>query len=145
MMQNVEGDMVIPAGYRLTVTSWENDADNYKTGMMEGLFIEKVKFLIEFCKLFESKNQGPGFGNMYDPRDYQKEEFQEALVELGEKHFPHAPYTVDQLLEFAFELQLMSKWIGEGEFYTRVAESVKVEYVPHPIEIQNVTSDFFKD
>ena len=58
----------ISAGYRLIVTSWENDADNYKTKSMDGLSEEATYFLGALIKLFYSKNNPPKgkvcFGNM---------------------------------------------------------------------------------
>lgn len=35
--------MKIKAGYRLTVTSWENDADNYRTVSVDGLSEEHCR------------------------------------------------------------------------------------------------------
>lgn len=49
-------ETIIPAGYRLSVTSWANDADNYKNEMVEGLTLDEVKFRVDFIKLFTSKN-----------------------------------------------------------------------------------------
>ena len=40
---------IIPAGYQLSVVSWENDGDHYNTEVMNGLSEEEVKFLVEIC------------------------------------------------------------------------------------------------
>lgn len=45
---------MIPAGYQLQITSWENDADCYKTQVFSGLTKEDCQFLIELGKLFRS-------------------------------------------------------------------------------------------
>lgn len=44
----------IPAGYRLSFTSWENDADNYNTIVFDGLSELDVKFLVELGKLLRT-------------------------------------------------------------------------------------------
>lgn len=55
----------IPAGYSLSVKTWENDGDNYKTVIKYGLSFTEAKFLIDICKMFISKSEG-GFGNIYN-------------------------------------------------------------------------------
>ncbi len=68
----------IKAGYRLTVTSWENDGDNYNTKSQDGLTKEESVFLVELITLFKSRHNRHGlsrtFGNMYDPSDKEIEE-----------------------------------------------------------------------
>ena len=47
--------VLIPAGYRVEVTSWENDGDNYNTKSISGIKSESaVKFIVEICKLHKS-------------------------------------------------------------------------------------------
>ena len=149
---------IIPSGYRVTITSWENDADNYKTEFMEGLQKPSVEFLIDFAKLFYSQNnyRGPkGHGNMYDPSASELNSFSEACVEVINKHINRDTesnllqyfwddYNVclyddqhDGVMELAYELGLSG-----GDFFTRVFESAKVEYIPSEIILQDVTEEF---
>jgi hypothetical protein len=37
----------IPAGYQVSVTSWENDGDNYRTETIPGLSKEGAQFLVD--------------------------------------------------------------------------------------------------
>lgn len=149
---------VIPAGYRITVESWENDADNYKTEIMEGLQKTSVEFLVDFAKLFYSKNNwnGPkGHGNMNEPRAKELNDFRESYMQIVTKHITKdtepslLQYFWDEdnnllyddqhdgIMELAYELGLSG-----GEFFTRVLDSVKVEYIPSEIVLQDVTEEF---
>lgn len=149
---------VIPAGYRITVESWENDADNYKTEIMEGLQKASIEFLVDFAKLFYSKNNwnGPkGHGNMYEPRAKELNDFQEAYMKVVSKHITKdaepslLQYFWDEdnnllyddqhdgIMELAYELGLSG-----GDFFTRVLDSIKVEYIPTEIVLQDVTEEF---
>lgn len=149
---------VIPAGYRITVESWENDADNYKTKIMEGLQKASVEFLVDFVELFHSQNnyRGPkGHGNMYDPDVNKLNNFREAYVEVIKKHITKdtepklLEYFWDEdnnlmyddshdgVMELAYELGLSG-----GAFYARVLDSIKVEYIPNEIVLQDVTEEF---
>lgn len=54
----------IPAGYQLHISSWENDADDYRTEVLSGLTREDVAFLVSIIKQFSSRNKKPkGIGN----------------------------------------------------------------------------------
>lgn len=149
---------IIPAGYRLTIESWENDADNYKTKVMEGLQKPSVEFLIDFAKLFYSNNarrRPKGFGNMYEPRNGELEDFGEACRYIIDKHITkdteqnllqyfwdedNNQFYEDQhdgVMELAYELGLSG-----GDFFTRVLDSFKVEYIPNEIILQDVTEQF---
>jgi hypothetical protein len=149
---------IIPAGYRVTIESWENDADNYKTKVVEGLNESSVKFIIDFVKLFYSKNNyhGPkGFGNIYDPSEKECKAFEEAYNNVVNSHIEKdteekiRQYFWDDevdgfyedhcegVMDFAYDLGLRG-----GDFYTRVLDSYKVEYVPVEIILQDVTEEF---
>lgn len=47
----------IPAGYQLHVESWENDGDNYKTQIMNGLTLADVNFLLDVGKPFTRRGR----------------------------------------------------------------------------------------
>ena len=73
---------IIKAGYRITVTSWENDADYYNTNTVDGLDEQETKFHVDLLKLIAGSNCNDStvFGNMYDPRDSKLEEFEKAAT-----------------------------------------------------------------
>lgn len=153
---------IIPPGYRVSVTSWENDADNYKTNIFEGLTKERVEFLAELLPHFYSgsNNRGKTFGNMYEPSDSRYAEAATRIREVMERH--RAGLTEDELeiLDEAAGIDLEDATKGRGadmysfgeivgeflsysEDYTfRVFESMKVEFVPHEIRMQDVTKEF---
>lgn len=63
-------ETIIPAGYRVTIDSWGNDADVRRTVVKEGLEHDMAKLFVEFARLFYSQDnyRGPkGYGNMYVP------------------------------------------------------------------------------
>lgn len=131
---------VIKAGYRLTVTSWENDADNYNTVVVDGLTKDQVELAVDFIKLVakSSCNHKGYYGNMYDPDDGEIAQFDAAITEVLKKHNIEEEYPLDYARELYWDYGLAS------EFYTRVAEKVVVEFVPQDIEISEVTTEFIK-
>jgi hypothetical protein len=135
---------IIPAGYRLSVVSWENDADAYQTRVFEGLTKERAEFLIEVAELSRGD-----FGNLYEPSDKELDELAKAALALFKK-FPGQSGFVPRATEYA-DLEeardcfsdLHFTLCGSSEhFYTRVTESWKVEYVPHEIVLENVSNQF---
>jgi hypothetical protein len=137
---------IIPAGYRLTVVTWENDADNYKTVTLEGLSESRVKFLVDLAKLFKSRNRVAGcIGNYYESSDANRSEVQSALAKVVAKHPGEFTGELvddlddlnDDMFELMYELGLMG-----GDFYTRVMESFKVEHTPVEVVLSDVTENF---
>lgn len=133
---------VIPAGYRLTVVSWENDGDAYNTKIVEGLNKRRTEFLIELAELCRGK-----FGNMYEPDTDELALLGDEVIKLFEK-FPEeldneeealtSEVALDYFHEFLYDL------MGGSEFYTRVLDSWNVELVPHEISLENVSEQFRK-
>lgn len=149
---------IIPAGYRVTITSWENDADNYADTIHEGLTKERVEFILELCNLFLSKNgqygkKGKGFGNMYEPGHDEQLAAEAAIRVVMEKH--RAVLTEDELEQLAIESdpddeyggpefsEMVSTFLDSSEdYYYRVYSGAKVELIPHEIRMEDVTDQF---
>ena len=131
----------IQRGYRVTVTTWENDADNYNTKTVDGLTESATKFVVKLCKLHQSRRREGCFGNLYDPTDNQIRLYNEALQKLVDEHEGDLPveYCTDSdgVQEYASELGFSSE-----EFFTRVFDKIKIEYFPESIEIEDVTEKF---
>jgi hypothetical protein len=154
----------LPAGYLVRVTSWENDADNYKTVERAGLSESDARFFIRAAQLFRSVNRhefgdAPRFGNA-DIRgdrpgranDAGLPDALEALVREHKAVFgsvpqywdtdtwkneaQHAEYRVDYTHEVFYDL--IGTW-AEGEYW-RVYESHVVLFVPEVI--RDVTASF---
>lgn len=147
---------IIKPGYRLSVTSWENDGDHRRTEVRDGLTKEQAMFWVDICKLHYSRNnfENKGFGNLFEPNTGEQSAYAAAVTGVLFKH----PAMIDTLgielnadagetlamavydapLEFAYEVGLAGT---EGQF-TRVLESFTVELVPIQIELLDVTSEF---
>lgn len=142
----------IPAGYRLTVTSWENDGDCYGNFIHAGLKREQVLFYVDFCKLMHTDKHG----NIYEPSDEQIEEIRKDFIELLEKYTDMLYEAKDMLDDIhisedgASEIaddcfqQMHCEFFGVGAegFYTRALSSYKVEYIPEEIKFEDVTREF---
>jgi len=141
----------IKAGYRIHVTTWENDADNYRTESMDGLTEGNVKFIVELLKLFKDKCSNKGyFGNCYD--DYP-DGLEEAVNEIiakfsDEERFfkfydEHDDDNVVDSFYYVDDSILNNLGItGGSEFQTRVFDRIVVEYIPKDIVIEVVTDKF---
>lgn len=135
----------IKAGYRLSVTSWENDGDNNRTITKDGLQESEVKYIIKLLSLI--KNSDDSFGNMYDPDDSELDELSQGILDLGDdvvtklteefssKDPAELPY------QYAEEIGEYTGYCEENRF-TRVVESIIVEYVPQEITIEDVSAQF---
>jgi hypothetical protein len=142
----------IPAGYRLIVTSWENDADNYKTETISGLSESSTRFLIDLYKLFYSKNNPPKgkvcFGNIFEASDSQIDKCVEAAQKIVDLHKDgdHVADVSDNFEDFdsdaLFNLLQMGGLAGCSFYTFRVLSDYEVEYFEHPIVINDVTSRF---
>lgn len=129
---------IIPVGYRLTVKSWENDADNYRTCTIDGLPFVLCKFLVAVCKLHSIDSE---FGNMYEPGEFEVAEYHKAIQKLLIEY--HIPENILDGPEDVIESYLNRLGlVYGGDFYTRVMESFKVEDIPEIIYIRDVTKAF---
>ena len=133
---------IIPSGYQLHITSWENDADNYKTKILSGLTKEDVQFYLHFLNHFESHNPY-GNGCIYSHAEkiaitnaYEKcRPTSSQLLEDVENSIEHWK-TSDDSCDWVYET--IGTW-GEGDFY-RVFDSCEVYLIQTPIP--NVTGEF---
>lgn len=122
-------EMIIKAGYRLSVTSWENDADNHKTETIDGLTLQQVRLLIELVSLFDS---GSEFSNLHSP---SKAKMEKIDLELSKFQKLGSVTTIKE------------HWLARlgiyfaTEFYTRVYEKHSVEHVPKEIVIEDATEN----
>jgi hypothetical protein len=148
--------MIIKKGYRLTVRSWENDADNYKTATLAGLEINRLNLLVEVIKQMTphcwDKNK---YGNLLHCRRDERalDEFREFIANaVRERGGIEAIYgfdegevkdEVDEVAQIVwddlYELALVG---GSEHFATRVMERFTVEYVEQDIKLTDVTEQF---
>lgn len=150
----------ILAGYRVTVESWENDADNYRTKIKEGLTQQQVTFVVEVLSHMKSSSNGGKergmWGNMYDPKQDDRDAFGAFFFEIVQRHAPVSYELMgweDEDIE-AFKdgdddlpyvmLEFITEFTGSSEFFTRVVSKIVVELIPMDIEIEDVTNQFVK-
>lgn len=133
---------IIPAGYRITVTSWENDADNYNTEVKEGLSLEQCKLYVDLCKLMEGDDD---VSNLYEPDEEELALLKAALVSVAKQHLPAAELDEDATEEDMNDVMMdiiYDLGLAGGDFCTRVCEEWKVEHVPVEIVLNDVTEEF---
>lgn len=155
---------IIPAGYRITVESWENDADNYKTEIVDGIETpEQVRLYVALCDLLTGceHDNGGKYGNMYDPPDGEIAGFDAAArdvlmknaaglrqgyslpVAAGDEDDEDEDEDEDYKFPYAsLANEILYDFTGSSEFYTRVISKIVVEYIPHDVLIDDVTADF---
>ncbi len=140
----------IPSGFQLHVTTWENDADNYKTAILSGLTDEDVKFYISLAKEFESRNNrfNKGLGNgslnpdVFEPILKKKlEEFPLLSSKIRTEWEAAIDYRSfwDKLVETILEMPDEGMMVAHRNF-VRVYSHHRVYYIPAPI--RDVTDDF---
>lgn len=140
---------VIEKGYTLTVTSWENDADNYRTETKTVVTREEAEQLHKICtELFKSKNRGEGgVGNSMDGDcgeivlNYYESNKDlltfEPFINL-QKRIDDYPDEVEELIFDCFQ-DLAYELMGGSEYYDfRVCESCDVTYSPEDIFLEEI-------
>lgn len=141
---------IIPAGYRITCKSWENDGDNYNTKTVEGLTYHQTQFYVDLLKLLSSKHlHGIGHGNLYEPNEDECQALANDIKVVLEKHKGSDAIPddvnfddVDEIVDFFCDV--VGDFTGYSEHYlTRVVESIQVHLIPHPIEMALVTEEFW--
>lgn len=148
--------VVQESGYRISVTSWENDADNYnfKSITVEGK--EDASVVVELCKLLRPfyRTGLPDYGNMYEPTEYDLANFAQAVSAIpGIKNFLHKVFPsleqdiqnpeyggdyMDCVMDVLSDLGLA----GSEYYYTRVCEKIEVHYFAEPVYANDLTEEF---
>lgn len=49
-------EIIIQSGYRVSITTWENDADYYMTQVLDGLCAQDAAFYVDLARQFASVN-----------------------------------------------------------------------------------------
>lgn len=140
------------AGYVIRVTSWENDGDNYRTKEMHIAEKEKLDVVVEFVKLFTSRNnyKNRGIGNLC----YGEEAYNTAFSDFYEEYMPWFCEDVDlegaededekreiiaeHMIGFAYDLGLT----GSEDYATRVLHKFEVIYFPQDVLCEDVTEEY---
>ena len=146
----------IKPGYMIQITSWENDADAYRTIVKDGLSVTVAKFFIEFAELFKKPQHDGGLAaNAYNSNDVKWPELTAAVRALFAKYpgvdkelwgdndgddddddidFMNDDDAADTIYELAYDL------FGSSEYQFRVFSGYVAYYIPQ--EIQEHKFDF---
>ena len=121
----------IKKGYTLTVTSWENDGDNYNTKSKTVQTLEEAKVWYEMMQLCESNNTR-GLGNTYNGFNKQQKEI---AVNFLKKHhtilLPHDDIEANEDNLEDWFCSLAGELLDYSEHNAcRVMESCVVTYSP---------------
>lgn len=136
----------ISAGYRLTVSSWENDGDNYNTKVLDGLSREECAFYVDLCKLLQGSTTSDRLANLYEPSDAELKMLGAALQGVARNHsteitqlenIDDIELVSDQLMDVLYDLGLTG-----AEFHTRVCSKWMVEHLPVDVTLTEVTEEF---
>ena len=153
--------LIHPAGYAVTVVSWENDADYYATKTVNGLSETNARIIVEVTKLFrndwkyDTVRGETSFENMYEPTGAElgalykavfaiigDEPFFQVVLEWDDYVLPTED-DEDCLGDSVHELLYMLGLSGMQENqYSRVAESITVHYYAEPVYVEDVTTTF---
>ena len=135
---------IINKGYTLTVTSWENDGDNYNTKSITVATKEEAKVwwdMMQLCK--DDSNEAKGvikLGNSYDGFDEEQEEVAKNFLKEHHKILlpdnnieEHEDDLVDWFCSLASEL------LGDSEYYScRVMELCVITYSPKDVYLEEI-------
>lgn len=136
----------IKAGYRITSVSWENDGDNYRTVIKEGLKEEETKLIGEIGKLMKSRKSG--LENSYEPDDKELNKGHAFYLPVFEKYehlfskHDMSIYRADAYGIMSYIVDNITGYSAEG-YALRVLESMKIEYFPEDVVIEDVTKKYF--
>lgn len=146
------------AGYRIGVTSWENDADNYNFKSITLENVDDTRVVVALCKLLHPRYDTPQqtFGNMYEPSESDLVEFEQAVSAIpGIKDFLYKVFPgleqdmqdpeyggdyMDCVTDILYDLGLC----GSEYYYTRVCEKVEVHYFAEPVYAMDLTTEFMQ-
>lgn len=144
-------EIMLNRGYHVTVTSWENDADNYNTKTIVVQDREEVDMLVALFDLLGSSNRNScDFGNMYEPNDAERQNFANAVAAIPgmiaylEENFDWLKEAMnnpecgaahmDAIMDILYDVGLG----GSEYYYTRVCEKVTVFYVEHDVYAERI-------
>jgi hypothetical protein len=134
---------IIPAGYHLSVTSWENDGDNYNTKHYHTTNRGDIEFIVAMFKMFKENDFENWYEDIEDERIYDStaallDEYELVISqELRDVLTDEGIFSLDGFRELLWDLGL-----SNGEWALRVVDKYEVLYYPVAIKIEDVTSEF---
>jgi hypothetical protein len=141
------------AGYRISITSWENDGDNYNHKTLTVQSADDARAVVALCNLLHPQHDTPKqtFGNMYEPSESDLADFVAAVSAIPaitnflhktvpgmEQDMQDSEDYMDSIMDVLYDLGLC----GGENFFTRVCEKVDVHYYAEPVYADDVTAEF---
>ncbi len=145
--------MVLRPGYMIQVTSWENDADNYRTETIDGLpKKEDVSFLIDWVKTFLSngnRREKTGLENLGNA-EIEDAHLMRVLANLRVKHPNISTYLKELILRiiededgiFGLVVALLSEPVEYEWGHCRVYDNHSVYFIPELISLEDIADQF---
>ena len=136
---------MIPAGWRIEVTSWENDGDYYNTTILEGLDEDVARFYVELAQLFGDSDIDAA--NAFDNEDVEWDKLIIAFKAIVAKYpnvlrkIWHQPdeavieeHLSDDQIEDSIQDVVCDILDSSEVVIFRVFESYKAYYFPAPVK-----------
>ena len=132
--------LIVSKGYTLSVTSWENDGDNYKTNSITVESKELAMAIARLCKtVFASSSNGEGgIGNLMED---DEEEANEVILPYMQSHpelyLDKKNPSEENLINICMNYN--QKLMGGSEYYfSRVFESCSLTYSPEDVFLEEI-------
>jgi len=133
----------IPEGFQLTIRTWENDGDHYKSEILSGLTEPDVLFYQHLLSHFVGRNNGGGFGNS-DASEVTDDMLHDLLIDMFAQH-PEISEETKQIWALGLDEPedirplLQTYLLGYPEEYDddflRVVHKISVSYIPKKIQV----------
>lgn len=131
--------VVVKKGYTISVTSWENDGDNYKTKTMTVDDKDYALAILKMCKdIFVSCNNGDGgIGNAIgEPEESNAAEL--VTKYIAERPIFNKGVTDPEHLN-NIGMDINQELMGYSEYYySRVFESGFITYSPVDVKVEQI-------
>lgn len=132
------------AGWHVTVVSWENDADNYKTESKCFETQDQASFVVDLLKNFSSNHSSKFdenfLGNCQFFRDGMYEKYKQAVTafiqQLSMRYNVPEEWSDYGYVDECIIYELVGQWM-DGECM-RVVEKIRLDYIPEDIYVENI-------
>jgi len=135
----VEEVLVVKKGYTISVTSWENDGDNYRTRTITVDDKDYALAILQMCKdIFVSCNNGDGgIGNANGGEE--ESEARDIIIKYGsDKPLINKGETdIDNIHDIIMDINYVL--MGSSEYYySRVFETGFIYYSPCDVKVEKI-------
>ena len=129
----MDGKLIIEKGYRIEVTSWENDGDDYRTIVHTVSTIEDVMFIKMILSQSTSKYDGvENILNIGNAMEDEYETYEEPIISFMKTITNFSIFDPKKLNDkelFNKFMDVISRYLGVSEYYfSRVLEKITVYY-----------------